>query len=912
MKSIKFPRGGLMVALTAMSLTAAVGCGGSDDSAPPAPGCTEAKIQECESQGKTCQNGECVGGDLCTAEVIADCQAQGKVCNDGECEFAAPKVVFTVAGDDRNFSDEKELTVSVTLDRQPSKAVTLKLSTADAKTAVTPESVVIHSDVWPSVATFTVKGIKDEVNDGTRGVDVVAKAESEDADFDGLEGKLALTSNDTLNDAAEARLKVVARGETVMVSGGATPAWFEGEKGQLCVTLDKQPSADVTVTYGSNDLVSFAGEDGRASLTFTTEDFGVEQCLPFSVVATDDVFNGGQKLSETRADLPEDHALYTEQDTFDNYTDQKRVKIPLWTRGELSVAATVNTDDEAYKAAAGTSATVGMALDQNGPAVLIAGEIPSMVEGETTYTQVKVKLAGRPSQDVAIIFAADQGKIEAADEVLTIHPDDWNTGATFQLRAVKDGTIEGEDELVGAAFAVQKSSTYAEAAAVHDFVTVDGDTCNLVVDAGQASLLADGTWNVSVKLSADPGKAVTVSLAMEGATGNATLSPSELTFTSTNYGTAQTVQVKTSLFDMADWKKVDSAFGDLKLTISGTDPVKGAEVLTRRRQMIGTASFAYDTKYAGGVVTLSKKDVHLPKGTYKLEAWGASGGRRPNDDYGSKTWGNASLNDVAMSQMKWYDDYCNPTGSDALLGKGAYAAGTLTLTEGKDVCAVPGSMPVGQYGGANGGGAGVANLQASGHGGGGASDIRVGACKDAGLDKRILVAAGAGGEVDDSGKRFRGGNGCKDNLSLPDCLGTTYSASVSTYPSNEKDASLFGQGQNCGRAGCGGGGGGWFGGSAFEGEEDTYSGNGGTSFCFEGRSSNYDAIMTTVGMSGVDNGFGLADCQLISGGDWKNNSISYKVDGTGSKDSQCMYISGEYKVMGHRGHGHVVITPLDQ
>lgn len=115
---------------------------------------------------------------------------------------------------------------------------------------------------------------------------------------------------------------------------------------------------------------------------------------------------------------------------------------------------------------------------------------------------------------------------------------------------------------------------------------------------------------------------------------------------------------------------------------------------------------------AGDVInfayTGAKQIVTLPPGRYKLECWGAQGGYRSNASYG---------------------------------GKGGYAQGELSLDIETILYVYAGGSGnmCGTSGGFNGGGS-----RSTYPGGGGASDIRIGADS---LYARVIVAGGGSGFV---------------------------------------------------------------------------------------------------------------------------------------------------------------------
>ena len=216
-------------------------------------------------------------------------------------------------------------------------------------------------------------------------------------------------------------------------------------------------------------------------------------------------------------------------------------------------------------------------------------------------------------------------------------------------------------------------------------------------------------------------------------------------------------------------------------------------------------------------------------GTYKLEVWGAQGGYRSSSSYG---------------------------------GKGGYSSGYVTLSNDDVLHIYVGAS--GNNGGYNGGG-----TRSIGHGGGGASDIRI---NDDSLYSRIIVAGGGGSDGATSKPGGYGG-------------GTSGQSRTETYGSGGNGASQTGAGSYRGEFGLGGsggdysgghggaGGGGWYGGGGVNPDgsgDDDRGGGGGSGFVY-----NEDAILPT-GYS-LDSKYLLTDTKLLSGAD-----IVPSHDGTGT------------------------------
>ena len=259
--------------------------------------------------------------------------------------------------------------------------------------------------------------------------------------------------------------------------------------------------------------------------------------------------------------------------------------------------------------------------------------------------------------------------------------------------------------------------------------------------------------------------------------------------------------------------------------------------------------------YTGAV-----QSVTLPKGTYKLECWGAQGGNRSQDSASATV-----------------------TGS----GLGGYSIGILTLTQ-LTTCYIyvggQGGMSsstgnVKVEGGFNGGGfASHESTGEPGNGGGGATDVRI--AQDS-LYARIIVAGGGGGSGEDNetggyGGGETGGAG-SGNTSLTQASQT----------SGGTNSFGFGLGGNTYNGGAGGG---WYGGGgAYDSDSDSDGrwGGGGSGYVYTSSTAkNYPSGCL------LNSSYYLTDAQTIAG----NTSFTSP---TGSSET------------GHSGNGYCRITVIE-
>lgn len=257
--------------------------------------------------------------------------------------------------------------------------------------------------------------------------------------------------------------------------------------------------------------------------------------------------------------------------------------------------------------------------------------------------------------------------------------------------------------------------------------------------------------------------------------------------------------------------------------------------------------------YTGTVQT-----VTLPKGTYKLECWGAQGG------YSSS---NSGI-EVGMG------------------GKGGYSAGTITLNQKTLIYIYTGG--VGSISGngkadggfPNGGSSWASSTSEGAGGGGGSSDIRIGTDS---LYARVIVAGGGGGGGEDNETGGYGG-------------GEAGGTSGSGIPGSQTAPSgYFGIGGHTSYDG-GGGGGGWYGAYPAGGQTTPATGSSGSDTSGSPGGSGY--VYTSATASNYPSGCLLNSSYYLSAAKTIAGNTSF-TSPTGSSET------------GHSGNGYCRITVIE-
>ena len=360
---------------------------------------------------------------------------------------------------------------------------------------------------WNTAQTVTVAPVDDD--DGADEMaTVLLKADDASGEYAGVEGTVSVEVDDD-----EPELVITLPPSLSLTEGDLT-----GKRGSFDVHLKSQPTTTVTVSLTSSD--AGAATVSPESLTFIAGDYSTPQTV--TVTAVDDPDAADETVTIT---LDSSGAEYDDQDgTVD-----------------FQIA-----DDETPELTIGKTA---ISLAETG-----AGATDSFT----------VELAVPPSSgSVTVVMTnSDPGALTVSPASLTFTTLNWDTTQTVTVTAVEDD--DGADESV----IVRLNANGDGYTNVKGEVTVsvdDDKTPALTVSKSELTVIeGETTETFTVMLAVLPTADVKVSLTTSGDTDAATVSPTELTFTTGingNWNTAQTVTVT----------PVDDADGaDEKVTVSLT------------------------------------------------------------------------------------------------------------------------------------------------------------------------------------------------------------------------------------------------------------------------------------------------------------------------------------------------------
>ena len=387
-------------------------------------------------------------------------------------------------------------TYTVKLDTKPTADVTVAIAgQASTDLSLDKTSLTFTSDDWDTAQTVTVTAKEDD--DAASDASVT------------LTHTVTGTGEYAGVTAGSVTVTIVEKDASVLSVGDARAA-EDGGNVVFTVSISAASGQEVTVGYATSDGTATAGEDyteTTGTLTFPASSV-VSQTV--SVPVTDDT-------------VDED-----EEETFT--LTLSNVQVASLTGGESTLAVT------------------GTITDDDDPAVTASFKQSTYSVAEGSTVEVTVTLSADPEREVTILLTHDpQGGATDADysgvpDSVVFQSDD--TEKSFTFRATADD-IDDDGESVALGFGTLPDDVSAGTTATVSIT--DDDTAGVMVSESTLEIDEGASDTYTVKLATQPTGDVTVTIAGHAGTditlsGN-TLTNNALTFTASNWDTAQTVTV---------------------------------------------------------------------------------------------------------------------------------------------------------------------------------------------------------------------------------------------------------------------------------------------------------------------------------------------------------------------------------
>ena len=388
-------------------------------------------------------------------------------------------------------------TYTVRLNTQPTSDVVIGVTrTGSSDVTLSPATLTFTTSNWSTAQTVTVAAAQDAdaVDDPAAIAHAVVAAESAD-EYDNVSiAGVAVTVTD--DDTAG-----VSVSETTLTVA-------EGNSSTYTVVLDAQPASDVVIGVtrsGSSDVTV-----SPATLTFTPSNWSTAQTVTVAAAQDADAVNDAASIT---------HAVVaaSSADEFDAVTI-------------AGVAVTVDDDDTA--------------------GVTVSASTLSVTEGGSgSYT---VRLNTQPTSDV-VISVTKTGSTDVTldtdtgtsgnQTTLTFSSSNWSTAQTVTVRAAQDDdAVDDTAAIAHAVDAAQSANEYDNVNIAGVAVTVtDNDTAGAMVSKTTLTVAEGGSATYTVKLNTQPTSDVVITVSSDNS--DVTVSSATLTFSSSNWNTAQTVTV---------------------------------------------------------------------------------------------------------------------------------------------------------------------------------------------------------------------------------------------------------------------------------------------------------------------------------------------------------------------------------
>ncbi len=544
------------------------------------------------------------------------------------------------------------VTYTVQLATKPSASVTVTVSGVSGEVSASPTSLTFTTGNWSTAQTVTVSaGGDDDATD-----DTATLVNSAGSEYGSVSKNVAVKVDDDDND-----------GLTLSVSELTVN---EDSSGTYAVKLNTLPTGSVTVSVGGDSLGEVSASP--TSLTFTTGNWNAAQTVTVSAGGDDDANDDtatlvnsagseygsvsknvavtvkdndkeGLTLSKMELTVTEDgsgtyavklNTLPTGSVTVsvggDSLGEVSASPTSLtFTTGNWNAAQTVTVsaggDDDANDDTAtlvnsagseygSVSKNVAVTVKDNDKEGLTLSKMELTVTEDGSGVTYTVQLATKPAASVTVtVGGTSLGEVSASPTKLTFTTGNWNAAQTVTVSA--GGDDDANDEMV-----MLSNSAGSEYGSVSKNVAVtvtDNDEEGLTLSVSELTVNEDSARTYTVKLDTLPSSSVTVTVS--GASGEVSVSPTSLTFTTVNWNAEQTVTVTaggdvntvddTATLSNSAGSEYSSVSKDLTVTVDDDDNdglTLSASELTVTEGGSGTYTVKLDTLPSGNVtVTVS-------------------------------------------------------------------------------------------------------------------------------------------------------------------------------------------------------------------------------------------------------------------------------------------------------------------
>lgn len=455
------------------------------------PSCSLHMPAEYAVEGAACDASEtCIDGEPCAATGACDAAGACVPTATGTPGFVVTHSVGLVTSESGTTD-----TFTIRLTSEPVSDVNIAVSSLDVGEGIaSPGSLAFTPLNWAAPQAVTLSGVDDALADGPQLYVVHFAVTTADADYAGL----SLADLSVLNvDDETAGITVTPTAGLVTSEAGATATFS--------VVLNAEPAENVTIALHSSDVGE--GTVSPATLTFTNVNWSAPQTA--TVVGVDD------------GALDGDHVYVV-------VTDPASSLDPAYAGIDPSDVAVTNIDND----------VAGFSVSP------MSGLVTTEAGGVASFSVV---LNAAPAGDVVF----DVQTIDASEGVpdlttLTFTAVDWNAPQSVIVTGIDDAIVDGSQlYTVRVSPDVMSDASFALLPAKDVTLTnTDDETAGITVTptSGLNTTEMGGTASFSIVLTSEPSSSVLVGLSSNDVT-EGTVSPSTISFSTTNWGTPRTVTI---------------------------------------------------------------------------------------------------------------------------------------------------------------------------------------------------------------------------------------------------------------------------------------------------------------------------------------------------------------------------------
>ncbi|HMW04729.1 MAG TPA: DUF1554 domain-containing protein [Leptospiraceae bacterium] len=390
------------------------------------------------------------------------------------------------------------LQIRISLNKAPTDTVSIQtISFSDSKEGtIDKTSLIFTTSNWNTAQVITVVGVDDLIVDGDK-VSLLSfsPSVSNDKEFDGL----SITPLSITNKDDDIPGFTITPTSGLITSETATTVNFT-------ISLTSEPKADVTIPSITSSNTA-EGTVSISTITFTSTNWNIPQTI--TATGVDDILSDGNQT-------------YQIQFSAASSSD------PVYNGKIATSVSIINTDDETF-----------------GVTVTPTAGLTTTEVGGTASFNIVLNSASTSSVTIPISSSnTAEGTVNTSS--LTFTPGNWNVPQTVTITGVNDFVADGNTSYtINVGPCSSANSNYQGLVPSSVSVTNnDNDTAGynvvsgtlMVTDAGQLSS------SFTIQLTSQPVQPVTVPMVSSMPT-EATVSPSSIVFTSSNWNVAQTVTV---------------------------------------------------------------------------------------------------------------------------------------------------------------------------------------------------------------------------------------------------------------------------------------------------------------------------------------------------------------------------------